>query len=193
MTTYRERRLAKAERLREWADKREAKASAAFEQAHSMSEAIPFGQPILVGHYSEGRDRRYRDRILTTGLRGVEHSRKAEEMNRRADNIEAAADRAVYSDDPDAVDRLRERIAELEAERDRIKRYNASCRKAAKAGGTGDLSILDDKQRAKIVSLARVCPYQVRAGGAFPAYVSGNLSGNIGRLRGRLDAMGADR
>ncbi len=28
-----------------------------------MAQAIPFGQPILVGHHSEKRDRRYRGRI----------------------------------------------------------------------------------------------------------------------------------
>jgi len=188
--TYRERREAKAERLREWADKREAKSKAALSQADAMYDAIPFGQPILVGHYSEGRDRRYRDRAWNTMGRGVEHGRKAEEMRRRADNIEAAAERAVYSDDPDAAERLTERIAELEAERARIVAYNKSCRKAAKTGGTGDLSLLDDRQRAEIATLARVCPYQVRDGGAFPSYATSNLSGNIGRLRKRLAALG---
>jgi hypothetical protein len=190
MATYRERREARAERLRDWADKREVKSQAALEQANAMHDAIPFGQPILVGHYSEGRDRRYRDRAWNTMGRGVEHGRKAEEMRRKADNIEAAADRAIYSDDPDAVDRLAERIAGLEAERDMLKRYNASCRKAAKTGGTGDLSILDDKWRAEIATLTRVCPYQMRAGGGFPAYVSSNLSGNIARLRKRLADLG---
>lgn len=44
--TYRERRLAKAERLREWADKREEKADAAYSTAHNIGSQIPFGQPI---------------------------------------------------------------------------------------------------------------------------------------------------
>lgn len=189
MSTYRERREAKAERLREWADKREAKADAALSEARQKADLIPFGQPILVGHYSEGRDRRYRDSIDRKMGQGVEHSRKAEEMRRRADNIEAAAEHAIYSDDPDAPERLAERIAELEAERDRIKRYNASCRKAAKAGGVGDTTILTDEERAKLVRLAETCPEQLRAGGATPAYWSSNLSGNISRLRKRLDAL----
>jgi hypothetical protein len=189
MTTYRERREARAERLRDWAEKREAKSRAALDQSAAMVDAIPFGQPILVGHYSEGRDRRYRDRAWNTMGRGVEHARKAEEMSRKADNIEAAAERAIYDDDHDAADRLRERIAELEAERARIVAYNKSCRKAAKTGGTGDLSLLDDRQRKDIANLARVCPYQVRAGGAFPAYATSNLGGNINRYRKRLAAL----
>ena len=186
MSTYRERREAKAERLREWADKREAKADAAYARARQLGDAIPFGQPVLVGHHSEGRHRRDLGRIDSAMTQTVEHSRKAEEMRRRADNIEAAAAHAIYSDDDDAVERLRERIAELEAERARIKAYNASCRKAAKAGGTGDTSILTDAERADLLSLAKYAPYQLRAGGAFPAYKLSNLSGNIKRNRDRL-------
>jgi hypothetical protein len=48
---------------------------------------------------------------------------------------------------------------------------------------------LDDRQREEIATLARVCPYQVRAGGGFPAYATSNLSGNIGRYRKRLEAL----
>lgn len=186
MTTYRERREARAARLREWADKREQKADAAYSQARAKADLIPFGQPILVGHYSESGDRNQRDRIARGFDRSFEHARKAEEMARKADSIEAAAEHAIYSDDPDAIERLRERIALLEAERDRIKVYNASCRKAAKTGGMGDLSLLDEAQRADIAALARVAAFQVGAGGAFPSYKLSNLSGNIKRNRDRL-------
>lgn len=187
--TYRERREARADRLRGWAEKREAKAEAALEQARTMADMIPFGQPILVGHYSEGRDRRYRDRIGSTFERSLEHAEKARSMTGQAATIESQLDRSIYSDDPDAAERLEERIAELEAERDRIKAYNASCRKAAKSGGAGDLTLLDDDQRADIQQLAKVCAWQVGAGGAFPAYKLSNLSGNIKRNRDRLAAL----
>ena len=189
MTTYRERREARAERLREWADKREAKASAAYDGARRIADTIPLGQPVLVGHHSEGRHRRDLDRIDNGYRRSFEHATKAERMRSKADNIDAAADRAIYDDDPDAIDRLRDRIAELEAERARITAYNKSCRKAAKTGGTGDLSLLDDRQRKEIATLARVAAFQVRPGGAFPAYATSNLSGNIGRYRKRLEAL----
>lgn len=187
--TYRERRLAKADRLRGWAEKREAKSEAALSEARQRADAIPFGQPILSGHHSEGRDRNYRAGITRKFEQGFEHADKAKSMASKADNIEAAAEQSIYSDDPDAIDRLIERIADLEAQRDRIKRYNASCRKAAKTGGMGDLSILDDHQRSEIATLARVVPYQVRDSGAFPAYVTSNLGGQITRNRKRLAEM----
>lgn len=167
--TYRERREARAERLRDWAGKREAKAEAAYEQAHQMADAIPFGQPILVGHHSESRDRRYRDRVMNTGLRGLEHSRKAESMNSRADNIEGELASSIYDDDPDAIEQLRERIAKLEAERDAAKARNAAYRRDHKA----ELAALGSAFLRN-----QAMPY--------PSYHFQNLSGNLSRQRQRL-------
>ena len=190
--TYRERRQARADRLREWADKREAKSGAAFGAAQTLAEAIPFGQPILVGHHSEGRARRDRERIDRNMERGIEHARKADDMRERAENIDRAASRAIYSDDPDAADALMGKIERLEAQRARIVAYNASCRKARKADPDskhGDLSILDDGQKRDLLSLMQVCPYQVRMGGQFPSYAASNLSGTINTAKKRLTAL----
>lgn len=184
MSTYRERREARAERLREWADKREVKADADLSRGRQMLDAIPLGQPMLTDHYSYGRDRRYRDRAVGTIERGFAHSRKADEMRSKAANIEAAAERAIYSDDPDAIERLTEKLADLEAQRDRIKRYNASCRKGAR-----DLSILDENQQRKLLSAANAG--QVRENGAMPSYALSNLSGVIKNTRDRLARLSA--
>lgn len=187
--TYRERREAKAARLREWAGKREVKAEAAYNGARQTADLIPLGQPVLLGHHSQRRHQRDLERIDAGYRRSFEHARKAEEMSRKAANIEAAAAHAIYSDDADAIERLEERIGELEAERDRIKAYNASCRKAAKTGGTGDVSLLDEKQRANLASVARVAAFQIGAGGAYPRYALTNLGGNITRNRKRLEEL----
>jgi hypothetical protein len=182
--TTRERREARAARLREWAEKREAKSDAAAEKTKAMLDAIPLGQPILGDHYSAGRDRRYRDRAAATMGRAVEDGRKAREMQSKAANIEAAAEAAIYSDDPDAVEQLQERIAGLEAERSRVKAYNASCRR-----GAPDPSLLDEAQRALIERIAKVTPYALRKDGSFPGYHLSNLSGNIKRNRDRLTEL----
>ena len=192
--TYRERREARADRLRGWADKRDAKAAGAFATADSIAERFPFGQPILVGHHSEARARRDQGRIVPTMRRGIEHNAKAEAMRQRADNIERAAARAIYSDDPDAADALGAKIATLEAKRDRYKAYNASCRAAARLdpeSKTGDLSLLDDAQRADLLNLARVCPYQLDKNGQFPSYATTNLGATINAARKRLERLEA--
>ena len=184
MSTYRERREAKAQRLAEWAAKREAKAEQALNQARGMADAIPFGQPILLGHHSQGRDQRYRARIGSTYDRAFEHANKAEDMARRAAGIESQLAGSIYSDDPDAIEALQARIAGLEAERDRIKAYNVSCRK-----GAPDESLLTDKDRADLETVKRYAPYQLGKGGAFPAYKLSNLNGNITRNRQRLEQL----
>lgn len=179
--TYRERREAKVERLRGWAEKREEKAEAAYGTATAIGEHIPFGQPILVGHHSQKRAERDRDRIGAAMDRSVEHAAKAESMKSRAAGIESQLSRSIYDDDPDAIEQLEKRVADLEAERDRIKAYNASCRK-----GKPDTSLLDKAQQAELVSIVRVTPYNVGKGGQFPSYVLSNLGGNIKRNRDRL-------
>lgn len=127
--TYRDRRLAKADRLREWAGKREQKAADAWAKAERMASVIPFGQPILIGHHSERGDRRYRARISSAFDRAAADAVHADQMARRADHIEAQVERAIYDDDPDAIERLAARIAALEELRDSIKASNAQARK----------------------------------------------------------------
>ncbi len=170
---YRERRQRKAERLRVWAAKREAGAAAVFAAHEVYRGDVAFNtQP---GHIPE------RARVVAREDRAIESLRKAESMSQRADNIEEQVAAAIYSDDPDAIEALQQRIAGLEAERDRIKAYNLSCRR-----GEPDENLLDDAQRDKLASVRKYAPFQLGKGGAFPAYALSNLNGNIKRNRDRL-------
>ena len=172
--TYRERREAKAERLQEWAAKRETRAAAVLEHNSTYTSDIAFNtQP---GHIP------LRARVIRQNDRALESLSKASEMRRRAAGIQTAADSAIYSDDPDAVEQLEAKIARLEAERKRITDYNKSCRK-----GSPDLSILDEHQRQRLESAARAG--QVRENLAFPGYATSNLSGTISQARKRLDML----
>lgn len=174
--TYRERREAKAERLRDWAGKRQTAAAATFKSHEVYRGDTAFNtQP---GHIPE------RTRVIAQTDRAVQSLRKAEGMESRADNIESQLDHAIYSDDPDAIEQLEVRIAGLEAERDRIKAFNASCRK-----GQPDRALLDEDQQASLRSSEKFCPYQLGKNGAYPSYALANLSGNITRNRQRLEQL----
>lgn len=181
--TYRERREARAERLRDWAAKREAKSAAAFARTDELRDVIPFGQPILVGHHSERRHRRHLERMHRGMDQAVEHQAVAQRMTGRADNIEAQLEGAIYSDDPDAIEQLEARLEGLEAERARVKAYNASCRK-----GAPDTSLLTERERQGLAGMLKYAPIQARAG-QFPAYHLSNMTGNIARNRKRLEAL----
>lgn len=182
--TYRDRRIARAERLQGWAAKREAKAEADYQRAHEMAQAIPFGQPILVGHHSERGDRSYRARMTSTFDRSFENARKADEMASKASNILAQADHAIYSDDPDAVERLEAKLAGLEAERAAVKGYNASCRK-----GQPNPELLPAAWQEKLDNIKRYASFQLGKGGALPSYALSNLSGTITATRKRLEDL----
>jgi hypothetical protein len=181
--TYRERRLAKAERLRGWAEKRQARSDSAFEKARTIADGIPLGQPILVGHHSERRHRRDIDRIDRNMRAGVENERTANNMQSRADNIEAAADNAIYSDDADAIEALRAKLDKLEEERARINVVNKMIR--AK-GLDACLPDLTDNEKRELLTTARLCPYHKVETRGYPSYCLSNLGGNITRIRKRI-------
>jgi len=166
MTTYRERRLAKAERLREWAEKRNAKATADLNSNPSLRHDWAFiTQP---GHIPE------RARMNASDDRAFASMAKAASMKSRAAGIEHAADRSIYSDDPDAVQQVEARIVDLEARREHMKAANAAFRKSHKAE-------LAAEQNSYTRSL--MMPFQ--------AYKLANLSGNITRQRERLKELAA--
>jgi hypothetical protein len=179
--TRRERIEQRQDRRTDWAEKRESSARAELDQAHTMAAAIPFGQPILIGHHSERRDRNYRARIDGAMSRGVADARMAEHHASRAEGIARQLDTSVYSDDVDAIERLRDRIAERQARRDRIKAFNASCRK-----GTPNPSLLTEPERGELASTARVAAYQLSKGGGFPTYVLTNLGATIRKDQQRI-------
>jgi uncharacterized small protein (DUF1192 family) len=178
----------RAERRLEWAEGRAAKSGAALERVHAIADGIPFGQPILVGHHSERHARRDQARMEQGMAAAVEHDRAASNHASKADGLERQLAGSIYSDDVDAVERLEERIGELEAERDRVKAYNASCR-----AGRRDVELLDKAQRANLEGIARACPYQLGTNGALPGYALANLGADIRRNRERLERIKGDR
>ena len=178
--TYREHRLRKAERLHGWAEKRGAKAATVHQERERYHGDIAF--------WTQPGDIPQRTRLFERMDRAHADTAKAKEMDSRAANIEAATDHAIYSDDPDATERLAERVAGLEAEREHIKAYNASCRK-----GAPDESLLDDKQRARLTATRRTSPYLLGKNGAFPAYALTNLGGDITRQKKRLATLSNPR
>jgi Domain of unknown function (DUF3560) len=59
-----ERAEERAERFAGYADNAATRSDSRSKAGHQMLDAIPMGQPILVGHHSEKRDRAYRNRAF---------------------------------------------------------------------------------------------------------------------------------
>jgi hypothetical protein len=93
-----------------------------YERSTTMARCIPMGQPILVGHHSEKRDRRFRRRLWDLMGKSVAASDKAEYYEQKAAVIES--NRSIFSDDPDAIEKLKEKIAEAIARQNFMKAGN---------------------------------------------------------------------
>ena len=210
-TTHRERRQKRIEKLKDWSDKAETRAKSAFKDADSRAKHMTPGQPILVGHHSEKRHRSDLARIDTSMRKGLEEKNKAKRHEQRAENIESQLEKSIYSDDPDVINALKKRIANLETERARIKEINAWFRKYAKAqsiktrnmnysrnqGTTEGQAIGHSAISACHEDLTLTMTETQELTSAldwngvigFPSYHLQNLSGNINRNKKRLEHL----
>jgi Domain of unknown function (DUF3560) len=82
-----ERAQRRAGRRMKWAESAEKKAEQARATADNLASVIPFGQPILVGHHSERRDRTYRNQIDRNYRKESGELSKAEYHKQKAENI----------------------------------------------------------------------------------------------------------
>lgn len=136
-----ERAADRQERFEDRIESAEAKSTSLYNHAHTMADCIPFGQPILVGHYSEGRDRRFRARISSTFQRAFEEGDKAKYYERRAECARKSADGSQYSNPRYLGNRIKEAKAEIALLENRLqgKFYHYS-----------EPSVISDKDRERI-------------------------------------------
>lgn len=107
---YEQRRAEKKARYEELAAKNSKKATAEFSEALNMSDTIPFGQPILVGHHSEKRDRNFRNKIDNKMRKSIETKGKADYYSDKVESINN--NHAISQDDPEAIKKLKLKIVE---------------------------------------------------------------------------------
>ena len=200
MNSYEEKKQERIDRLRDRATAARKESGELFSRARELGSVIPFGQPILVGHHSEKADRNYRARIDRTYERSFEASDKAEHYERKAEA--AASNRAISSDDPEAVQKLKAKIEKLEKLQSAMK----ECNKVVRLKGLTDAERVE--KMAAIVGpsfvekhgegrLYKILEADFAGRVGFADYQLTNNGANIRRLRQRLErlersAAGAD-
>jgi len=95
---------------------------------------IPMGQPILVGHHSERAHRNAIKRSCNAMDKCVELSNKSEYYANKADATKN--NNAISSDNPEAIDLLREKLIKLEGQRTAIKDFNKKDKEKIKTRAT---------------------------------------------------------
>ena len=176
---YQAKRQARYERLLSAAERAERESKSASSQAHDMASVIPFGQPILVGHHSEGRDRRYRARIENKFRKGYELHVKAKALKSRAEA--ALRNTTIFSDDPAAIEKLEDKIARLEERQRLMVEANKLVRKNDREG-LAELGFSDGS-----IELLFTPDFAGRIG--FADYQLTNNSANIRRLKERVKKL----
>lgn len=178
MNKYEAKQQGRRARLKASAQHARSAGDMLYRRADTMASAIPFGQPILVGHHSEGRDRRYRARVHATFGKAFALHDQAAELDRRA---AAVGKGGISSDDPEALDKLRAKLADMEDRHERMKRTNALIRREDRAG------LEHMGYTADAIDKLFKPDWRGRAG--FASYELTNSSANIRRVRERIAAL----
>jgi hypothetical protein len=130
MKNYQEKQEAKRERFERLAEKNEAKNSEHWERSSKATEGMPFGQPILVGHHSEGRHRAAIARAHREADRALEASKKAKYYAEKANSVGTGG---ISSDDETAIEQLKAKIEKQKKMLEQCKSINKMIRKKATA------------------------------------------------------------
>jgi hypothetical protein len=157
-----------------------------------MTEHIPLGQPILVGHHSERGHRRVLERADNAMRAGCESESMANHHEAKAEGIQRQLDTCIFSDDPDAVEQLQAKIAREEHTRDVMKRVNVIIRQKPK----------NEQTPAKLAAIVALGIPELRAvelfkpdfAGriGFPSYAITNIGANIRRMQERVAQITRD-
>ena len=195
MNDYEERKARRIERYRERARAADAEAAARWNSLANRTLLGMGGEPIKIGHHSEGRHRRLIERAHRDCDRASAAMAKAEHYRAKAAGAER--NRAVSSDDPEALDKLHEKLAALEARQERLKADNKALRKAKvapddpeaaekmKAAGVSPAGIVS------LLSLVRIVRFQVTPHFRHPSYELTNNNANIKRVQRRIAELEA--
>lgn len=175
---YETRKAARISRLQARASWLHSEGESRLAGARRLGDAIPFGQPILVGHHSEKRHRRDIDRIDSGYRKGFAAIKQAEVCERRAEAAEE--NRAISSDDPAALEKLRAKLAALEANRARAVALNKAGRAKDPIAALGALGVKDPE---------RIVAGFDRFRAVIPGYKLTNWSSEARRLKDRISLL----
>lgn len=152
-----------------------------YRQSQRMGQCIPMGQPIHIGHHSEGRDRRFRKRMWDTMGKSVEANAKASYYEGKLTAIESNT--AIYSTDPDAIAKLRAKIIEAGQNQSHWKAGNKIVKSKK----------LSPEQKAEQLTAAGHSPDILKPDFAgrigYPAFELSNNNANIRRMETRLQEL----
>lgn len=188
MNNYEAKQERRRQRYAELADKAEQESKQRYNSFRKIADGIPMGQPILVGHHSERHHRADIKRMDNNMRKSVEASKRAEYYRGKAAGVGSAG---ISSDDPEAADKLQEKLAKAEKVQELYKAINKMIRKPPFGKPTPE----------KIAELVKLGLTELNAAEVFkpdfcgrigiPDYRLKNNNANIRRMRQRVAQLSA--
>lgn len=192
MNDYEARREERIERYRQRAAAARIRSTGRLSAAHGIADRIPLGQPIIVGHHSERGHRADLKRIHGHYQAAYEEDSRAKYWEQRAEAAESNS--AISANDPDAIEKLREKLAAAEAHHARRVEQNKRLRKARITPDHPQLREelaskslgLTDNEANSLYLFAINFAYQCRPYVKWPPYDLANSKGRINQVKERI-------
>ena len=184
MNNYEAKQQERKERYLQLAEQAEQESRSAWREADKMAEAIPMGQPILVGHYSERADRAFRDRIDAKQHKTFDLSSKAAYYRDKAESVGTGG---ISGLDPDAVAKLEKELEKRVKAQEEMKAANRAVK--MKDIEKGNAKLREMGYTDSNISELRKPDFCGRIG--FPDYALQNNNASIRRIKERIAELKA--
>ena len=179
MNSYEAKQQERKERYLQLAEQAEQESRSVWREADKMADAIPMGQPILIGHHSERADRAFRDRIDRKCHKAVELDNKAEYYRHKAESVGSGG---ISGLDPDAVAKLEKELEKRIEEQEHMKAANRAVK--MKDTEKGNAKLREMGYTDSNISDLRKPDFCGRIG--YPDYMLQNNNASIRRIKERI-------
>jgi hypothetical protein len=149
-----------------------------------MADAIPMGQPILVGHHSERADRAFRGRINAKQEKAFDLSSKAAYYRDKAESVGTGG---ISGLDPDAVAKLEKELEKRIKAQEKMKAANRAVK--MKDIEKGNAKLREMGYTDSNISELRKPDFCGRIG--YPDYMLQNNNASIRRIKERIAELKA--
>jgi len=183
MNAYEQKIEDKKAKYQTMADNAAQRGAVAYKTSHAISEHIPFGQPILVGHHSEKRHRKDIERINSNMQKSIDEDKKKKYYQKKADSY---GSHGISGDDPEAVTKLTSNLLKMETMRDEMKAINKDYKKCK--GDVSLMTTLDDKQKITLAANKERSP-GLYGSKLIPDFQLTNLGARIRNTKKRIEEL----
>lgn len=180
MNSYEEKLERKRERYSNLADKNRSERDSLHHTNQGILDAMN-GQPILIGHHSEKRHRRELQKVDNRMRKAIQCDDKSKYYERRANNVGSGG---ISSDDPEALVKLKGKLADLERSQEFMKKVNAQFRK-------GGIDAVECSEYVKSAMVASMAADWRESPKPFESYRLTNNNATIRATRKRIEQMEA--